>query len=128
MPSPLPTITPLPPAPSITSPATFEDDAEAFAGALPGFGDDFNALIGAVPEYVDEAIAEAVEAYNPGGAYSAAQVDTLLAQKAATDLSNVTQATARNKVGTGTAAYRNLTISTAAPSGGSNGDLWFKVA
>jgi hypothetical protein len=52
---------------------------------------------------------------------------TALNGKAATDLSNVTEANARSKVGTGTMAYRNVTISTSDPSGGVNGDVWFKV-
>lgn len=43
------------------------------------------------------------------------------------DLSNVDQEVARTKVGTGTMAYRNVTISTDDPSGGADGDVWFKV-
>ena len=38
-----------------------------------------------------------------------------------------TAAAARTALGIGTAATRNVTISTANPSGGENGDLWFKV-
>lgn len=47
--------------------------------------------------------------------------------KADKDLSNVTQSDARGKVGTGTMAYRNVTISTSAPSGGTDGDVWLQV-
>ncbi|WP_108459200.1 hypothetical protein [Devosia naphthalenivorans] len=54
-------------------------------------------------------------------------VNTALLLKAAYDLSNVTQTTVRNKAGTGTMAYRNVTISTAAPSGGVDGDVWVQV-
>jgi hypothetical protein len=108
--------------------ATFNVTLPAFLAFIVTFIDFIKAWNTAMPAEVDQAIADAVAAYDPDGQYSGAQIDALLAQKAATDLSNVSQATARTKVGTGTAAYRNLTISTAAPSGGSNGDLWFKVA
>lgn len=37
-------ITPLPPAPSRTSPATFSSDADALLGALPGFVDELNTV------------------------------------------------------------------------------------
>lgn len=48
--------------------------------------------------------------------------------KAASDLSNVTQANARTKVGTGTMAYRDVTISTSDPSGSpANGTVWLQV-
>lgn len=57
----------------------------------------------------------------------AAATQTALDDKADADLSNVTQAAARTKVGTGTMAYRNVTISTAEPSGGADGDIWFQV-
>lgn len=43
------------------------------------------------------------------------------------DLSNVSQTDARNKVGTGTMAYRDLTISTEEPSGTVPGQVWFQV-
>ena len=59
------------------------------------------------------------------GAGEAIDVDP--AGFAAADLSNVSQADARAKVGTGTMAYRNVTISTAEPSGGNDGDIWFQV-
>lgn len=51
---------------------------------------------------------------------------TALNSKADATLGNVTQANARTKVGTGTMAYRNVTISTAAPSGGADGDVWLR--
>lgn len=57
-------------------------------------------------------------------AYTKAQTDE---QFAKVDLSNVTQASARTKVGAGTMAYRNVTISTAAPSGGASGDFWAQL-
>lgn len=56
-----------------------------------------------------------------------AYVDPLLDAKAASDLSNVTQSAVQTKAGTGTMAYRNVTISTSAPSGGANGDFWAQV-
>ena len=40
------------------------------------------------------------------------------------DLTNV--ATARNNLGLGSIATRNITVSTSDPSGGADGDLWFK--
>lgn len=46
--------------------------------------------------------------------------------KADADLSNVSQSDARTKVGTGTMAYRAVTISTSAPSGGADGDVWLQ--
>lgn len=50
-----------------------------------------------------------------------------LSSKANTNLDNVSQSDARAKVGTGTMAYRDVTISTGNPSGGANGDFWVKV-
>lgn len=49
-----------------------------------------------------------------------------LNNKAASDLTNVTQADVRSKAGTGTMAYRNVTISTSPPSGGADGDVWLQ--
>lgn len=46
--------------------------------------------------------------------------------KAAADLNNVSQSVARTKVGAGTMAYRDVTISTSAPSGGADGDIWLQ--
>lgn len=123
----LPEIDPLPTPPSQTDPANFEDDSEAFVIALTVLVLQINAWSGALPGVIAQAIADAVAAYDPEGAYSADQVDALLAGKATTDLSNVSRADARTKLGTGTAAYRNLTISTSVPSGGSDGDIWFQV-
>ncbi len=84
MPSPLPTISPLPPAPSITSPATFEDDAEAFAGALPGMVEEINAVTAAIPGAAQAVAAEAAEQvaqiFDISNYYSRAQVDALLAE------------------------------------------------
>jgi hypothetical protein len=37
-------------------------------------------------------------------------------------------ATARTNLGLGTAAIRNVTVSTDEPTGGADGDLWFQVA
>lgn len=46
--------------------------------------------------------------------------------KASADLSNVSQSDVRTKVGAGTMAYRDVTISTSAPSGGADGDIWLQ--
>lgn len=61
------------------------------------------------------------------GFYTKDQVNTIAGGRANADLGNVTQANARAKVGTGTMAYRNFTISTGDPAGGVNGDVHFKV-
>ncbi len=50
----------------------------------------------------------------------------LLESNNLSDLTN--DATARNNLGLGSNAERDLTISTAAPSGGSNGDVWFRYS
>ncbi|WP_281978800.1 pyocin knob domain-containing protein [Pseudorhizobium flavum] len=52
---------------------------------------------------------------------------TILTGKANADLSNVAQATARTKVGTGTMAYRDLIVSSSDPSGTyPNGTIWIR--
>ncbi|SFV31368.1 hypothetical protein SAMN05216456_1319 [Devosia crocina] len=54
-------------------------------------------------------------------------VASAVGSKAEVNLSNVSQADARTKVGSGTMAYRNVTISTSDPTAGANGDFWAKV-
>lgn len=71
--------------------------------------------------------AEAQAAIDLGDYVLTTTYNTDMAGKAETDLSNVTQAVARSKVGTGTNAYRNLTVSTGDPAGGADGDVHFKV-
>lgn len=77
----LPIITPLPDPPSIADPANFETQAEVFLSALAPWTDDVNELGTAMPGEINSAIAAAVAAYDPDGAYSAVQVDALFAER-----------------------------------------------
>lgn len=72
-------------------------------------------------------IAGYTKAQIDAGFYTKAQADALLGGRASADLSNVSQANARNKVGAGSMAYRNFTVSNTDPVGGANGDIHFKV-
>jgi hypothetical protein len=56
------TISPLPPAPDRTDPATFSDKADAFVGALPGFVTETNALAGNVTASEQAAASSAISA------------------------------------------------------------------
>lgn len=57
----------------------------------------------------------------------AATISTAMGNKAAKDLSNVDPATGRAALGIGSMALRNVTVSTAQPSGGADGDFWAVV-
>ena len=57
---------------------------------------------------------------------SATGADATYCQKSA-NLSDVTASTARINLGIGSMATREVTISSAAPSGGLDGDVWLKV-
>lgn len=103
----LPIIPTPPTTPSRTQdPATFNTNIAAFLGFFGTLTQALNQFASEMPAEVDQAIAAAVAAYDPDGAYSAVQVDALLALKANDS---------------------RLTVSTANPSGGVNGDIWFKV-
>lgn len=83
----LPELTPPPAVPERTqAPATFNTNTAAFLnwmatlrGELDAWGDQLPVEFADQLAAVDQAIADAVAAYDPEGQYSAAQVDALLA-------------------------------------------------
>jgi hypothetical protein len=96
-----------PPTPARNQdPETFNVRIAAFLAFFASLTEALNSYASEVPGEVDTAIADAVAAYDPDGQYSAVQIDGFLAAKADNS---------------------RITVSTAPPSGGVDGDIWFKV-